>query len=1004
MRKLFLVCGFLLCNLLGSAFAQKNYVADYPERLFDEGKKMYFDENYIACTERMYAFKKTATDNELIKDADYYIVSSCFAKNDPDTEKLLLAFLKNYPKSQYENRVNFMMASIKFLQNDYKEAMKWFSESDMFLLSDNEQEDYSYRFAYCLLQTGEEKQALAFFTVLSSNSKKYQEAATYYKGYIYYSWGEYDKALAAFVPLQKSKEFGTISGFYITQIYFIQERYDDVIVAGKKILNNSAGLPADKRSETERIVGESYYHKGDLYQTIEYLNHYVNNSPAPLRTAYYILGSAYFKQNEYSNAKRYLSEVSTAEDDLVTQSTYLLLGQSYLKLGDKNNARMAFEAASNMTFDKQMQEVAMYNCGLLTHETSYSAFGESVLIFERFLNLFPNSIYTDKVNDCLVETYLTTRNYQAALNSIDKIKKPTAKILEAKQNILFQIGTQYFANNEFQQAINYFTQSLQVGNYNTETRAFDYFWRGESNYRLNNYKSAVTDYETYLSQSAGRDKETYSSALYNLGYSYFKQKNYTSALSNFTKYVSVEPNVSKATYADAYNRIGDCYFFARNLTQAEANYSKATSSGGSGDYASFQRAYVMGLQKDYNGKINTLNRLISSYPNSEYLPDSYFEKGRAYVMLGQNGNAISTFGELENKFPKSSWSRKAGLQKGMLYLDSRDLDNAATAYKRVISTYPGSEEAQIAVQDLKTVYMEKNDIQGYANYVRSLGGQVKFDISEQDSLTYLAAEKLYMRGDNAKAKSSLTGYLQSFPNGAFAVNAHYYLGSINFGEKKYADAAAEYNKVVNAPDNKFTEDALARSAEIAFIQKDYNKAMNYFKSLDTKAEQKENQQAAKIGILRCAEFLNKSQDAINAATQLLQDKKLSPDLANEALYARAKANLKLNNQAKAVEDLQILSKDTRNVFGAEAKYLLAQYYFDSKQSDKAEKEVLDFIQKGTPHGYWLARGFILMADIYIDRDNKFEAKQYLQSLKSNYKGTGDDIPSLIENRMKKVGN
>ena len=56
----------------------------------------------------------------------------------------------------------------------------------------------------------------------------------------------------------------------------------------------------------------------------------------------------------------------------------------------------------------------MYNYALLIHETAFTGFGESVTIFEDFLELISEfQIMSDKVNDYLVEVYLTTKNYQA---------------------------------------------------------------------------------------------------------------------------------------------------------------------------------------------------------------------------------------------------------------------------------------------------------------------------------------------------------------------------------------------------------------------------------------------------------------------------------------------------------------------------------------------------------------------------------------------------------------
>jgi quinolinate synthetase A subunit len=68
---------------------------------------------------------------------------------------------------------------------------------------------------------------------------------------------------------------------------------------------------------------------------------------------------------------------------------------------------------------------------------------------------------------------------------------------------------------------------------------------------------------------------------------------------------------------------------------------------------------------------------------------------------------------------------------------------------------------------------------------------------------------------------------------------------------------------------------------------------------------------------------------------------------------------------------------------------------------ECEKEVLKFIEASTPHGYWLARGFILLADTYMKQGKSMEAKQYLLSLQNNYDGD-DDIAGMIAERLEKL--
>ena len=148
-------------------------------------------------------------------------------------------------------------------------------------------------------------------------------------------------------------------------------------------------------------------------------------------------------------------------------------------------------------------------------------------------------------------------------------------------------------------------------------------------------------------------------------------------------------------------------------------------------------------------------------------------------------------------------------------------------------------------------------------------------------------------------------------------------------------------------------------------------------------------------------MLNNHEEVIHVSTAILADAKVMPEFANEARYYRAKSLIEVGEKALALEDWRALSADTRNVYGAEAKYRLAQELYDAGAYNKVEEAVFEFVDAETPHTYWLARSFVLIADAYSKLGRGMEARQYLLSLKENYQAD-DDIAGMIQERLEQL--
>lgn len=909
--------------------------------------------------------------------------------------RLMEQYLDNYTNSSKKRLLNSYLAQGSYLDGNHEEACGLFGESDLDRLAPEKRERAELRYALALLGNGQDNEGMAILRDLMIESRRYSADAAFYLAVIDYDNDNNESAYRTFNSIKMDRKYNLEVPYYLAGIYLKMGMVEEARTEAERFIAAYGDRPQGMRMR--QILGAAEFMDGNYARAAEVLGEYVGSTESPQRISCYQLGMSLLQEGESEEAKSMLERCIDVDDELA-QNALLHIGILQSRLGDERGALVSYERSANMAFNDELREEAMYNYAICLHQTNYSAFGNHIKAFETFLNEYPGSKYASLVDDCLIDLYLSTEDCDNALRSIENINNPSAEILAAKQRILFNLGTQEFVIGNLRSSIDCMNRSLELAKYDRALEAEALYWKGEALCRVNEPDEA----EAMLRKAVARGCENKAKAAYSLGYISFGKKDYGNARKEFAAFIDNAGNEAAELIGDAYNRIGDTYFYQREYAVAEKYYAKAMeTSGASADYPLFRSAITMGLNDNNQGKIAALQKLVEEYPGSALLEQAYYEMGRAYIDCKEYGQAIAAYDKLIELAPVSQLARRAATEKAMIYNNMDDAENAIIAYKHIIESYPGSDEASIAAQDLKNLYIDKGRVNEFAQYAAKTEGMPKIEHSEMENLTYQAAERIYQRNDLPEAKIKFQEYLNSFPDGAYVLNCHYYIGVICFGEKDYKGAAEHLEEVVKFPNNRYSEEAMMYAAEAYYNSQEFDSAINSYKGVLSMTGDEARRQQVLMNIIHAAQLSGNNGELIDAAGALVKEEGINKQWKREAHYHRAKALIAIGSGSDAMDDLKELSKETRSKEGAEGKFLYADQLFKQGKYKECEREISDYMEKNTPHAYWLARSFVLLSDLYQAQGKKKEAKQYLISLKNSYKAD-DDIAGMIEKRMEEL--
>lgn len=935
-------------------------------------------------------------------ESDFREVQKQFQERLKTTPANLKTYLEQYPYTPYSDEIYLMEGVLHVEKEKYKQATKAFAKVNGKNLSRETQPMLLFYWGYALLKQENYEKALSYLLRVKQKESLYTPHARYYAGYCYYCTKDFQNALAEFLSVQHLAGYQQIVPYYLVQIDYAQGNYEQVYTRANQLLDT---FPDNKHNyELHRMLGEMYYQDSAYNDAIQHLEAYhtltLEQEREPLRSDIYLLGVANYKVGKYQEAIQQLKNIKEQKDS-ISESTYLHLGHSYLRVGEEEKAKLSYAAAMRLNINSRVREEAMYNYVQITYLQG-SALGDNITAFQDFLREYPNTKYTNNVYALMADMYMNSKNYKAAYDALVGIKQPDAKMQETIQFLRYQLGIDAFLQGNMKEAANWMTQVIKNEKKSSHYKTEAYYMRAESRYRMLQYPACIEDIEAFVKQSNAPKSKNYTTALYLKAYALFNQQLLKQAEYVFRQYIS-QADSTQTLFTDALNRLGDCLFSSRQFDDAVATYERAIRLGNyATDYALFQQGYALGLLHRYPEKIQKMGQLSSRYPRSDYADDALYETARAHLQLDQNEEAIKMYTRILGQYPNSNKAAKAALELSMTYRTLKQYDKAIQAYKNTIQKYAGSEEAYAALEGLEQVYVETNNISDYLAYTKTLNKINMRTSSQEDSLVYVTAELQYIMGNYEEAAAGMTTYITSFcPGGRYCVTALYYAANSFYQLRKYDAAQEQYSALAAIEGNPYMEEACMRSAEIAYDKEEYKTAAYYFQQMLRVASSSSMRITAQLGILRCNQHEGNIEAVIAAATQLLEQDQLTDNIRQEALYYRAKAHLSNQQYGLAVVDLTPLSKEVRTPMGAEAKYQLANAYFQLGSIELAEEEVMSFTQMQTTQQYWLAKSLILLSDINVQRNDIFQAKQYLLALQSNYQQQ-DDITTIIADKLQKI--
>lgn len=987
--------------LYNSLSAQKEINHYDIDAIFETGVLLYENKHYGSALEYFEEYISKADDRnsqDFIMAQYYEATASLFLDKSKGKTKII-SFIKEHPTNLLSQHANFLYANELFKDKKYREAIRRYKETNKEALNEEEQYELSFKTAMSYFQTQDIEKAKPIFKELAQKENKYRDDATYYYAHILHTENNDDESYKYFTKLDKNNRYKDISDVYIIKILYDRKEYQKVTEEGDEVLSKA---PRAQKTDLALMIAESWYQLNDYAKSLEYYNIAKQNTSRKIpRDIDFRMGFCKMKTHDYEGAISHFQGVSNGDDELAQYSSYYL-AQCYTNSHQEKFARSTFLKAYKMKYNDTISENSLFNYAALSFIPGIDPFNEAVTVLNDYIKQNEHSSYITDLQETVIHLLLNSKDYDGALACIEQYSRLSPELEKIQSQLTYNVGIQHFNQSNYEKAIQYLKRSINSKNIEAFVQSEALYWMAEAYNSKNDKQNAAKYYLQFLQSSAAKTTTVYPSAYYNLGYLYLNNADFDNAIQKFKEFNNYDKSADKERQSDSWMRIGDCYFIMRQYNNAISAYSNATKLDvRNADYAYYQQGMGYGALGKSNEKINCLNIIATKYSKSTFYDKALYEIGMTHLSTNDNRSAISAFERVVKERPRSTYARQSLMKIGMIYYNNDEYDKALISLKNIVNQYPNTEESREALNIISNIYRDKNEIQSYFDYLEE-NKIATISVDAQDSLTFKTIEDFYSRSRYKETIKGAKQYIERYPNGTYLLDVHHLAIKSMDHIKDYTDIRTHIDYVINQADNDYTDNALLLIARLEYDSLNYKAAAEYYDRLIDITENQQILLESTEGCMKAYYFNNNYDKAIEKANQLLEISEITDIQRNQAYYILGKSYFDKENYQEAIKYLDSCSDNDKSETGAECNYYSALCLYHTQKYDEAEEKIFYLSDNYNSFITWTARSFIVLSDVYVAKDNVFQAKETLRSVVENYPKDAEMSTEIIKMAQEKL--